>query len=221
MAIIAADACTRHVSNAPMPTNTSIDQKPQSDIDANACRKFGYSSRLGIALCNSSMPNSSSAKPMIVCPTDFSVSFFELKKNKLTIDKKSGKLNTPLPSPNPNRVMIHAVTVVPILAPIITATAPANERSPAFTKLTTITVVADDDWMAAVTIVPVKMPFSGRSVILPSTWRILLPAVFCKPSLISFMANRNTANAPTNFITIIRMLKNVISFSFFYLSLVS
>ena len=40
---------------------------------------------------------------------------------------------------------IHAVTVVPILAPIITEIDSANVNNPAFTKLTTITVVADDD----------------------------------------------------------------------------
>ena len=41
--------------------------------------------------------------------------------------------------------MIHAVTVVPILAPIITPIDWESVRSPAFTKLTTITVVAEED----------------------------------------------------------------------------
>ena len=46
---------------------------------------------------------------------------------------------------NPKRETIHAVTVVPILAPNVTPTDCASERRPAFTKETTITVVAPDD----------------------------------------------------------------------------
>ncbi len=45
----------------------------------------------------------------------------------------------------PSKEIIQAVTVVPILAPMITPTACANVSNPAFTKLTTITVVALDD----------------------------------------------------------------------------
>ena len=45
----------------------------------------------------------------------------------------------------PSHATSQAVTVVPILAPIITPIACESVSSPAFTKLTTITVVADDD----------------------------------------------------------------------------
>ena len=45
----------------------------------------------------------------------------------------------------PNRETIHAVTVVPILAPNITPMACVNVRISAFTKLTTMTVVAPED----------------------------------------------------------------------------
>ena len=45
----------------------------------------------------------------------------------------------------PNAEIIHAVTVVPILAPIITPMDWDKVNSPAFTKLTTITVVAEED----------------------------------------------------------------------------
>jgi len=41
--------------------------------------------------------------------------------------------------------MIQAVIVVPIFAPIITPTDAIRDNNPAFTKLTIITVVADDD----------------------------------------------------------------------------
>ena len=41
--------------------------------------------------------------------------------------------------------MIHAVRVVPKLAPMITPIDSVRVNRPAFTKLTTITVVAEDD----------------------------------------------------------------------------
>ena len=47
--------------------------------------------------------------------------------------------------PNPNKDIIHAVTVVPILAPMITPIDCESVSKPAFTKLTTITLVADED----------------------------------------------------------------------------
>jgi hypothetical protein len=46
---------------------------------------------------------------------------------------------------NPKNEMIQAVIVVPILAPIITVTDCNKFNKPAFTKLTTITVVAEED----------------------------------------------------------------------------
>ena len=47
--------------------------------------------------------------------------------------------------PKPNKVIIQAVTVVPILAPIITPMDCDKVSNPAFTKLTTITLAADED----------------------------------------------------------------------------
>ena len=55
-----------------------------------------------------------------------------------------GTANNAMFTENPKEVT-HAVSVVPILAPIITPIALPKVRSPAFTKLTTIIVVADDD----------------------------------------------------------------------------
>ena len=51
------------------------------------------------------------------------------------------------------------VTVVPILAPIIIPTDWRRLISPAFTKPTVITVVAEEDWIKAVTKIPTKSPF--------------------------------------------------------------
>ena len=57
--------------------------------------------------------------------------------------------------------MIQPVTLVPMRAPSIMATACSSFIMPEFTKPTTITEVADEDWMMAVTAVPRKTPFSG------------------------------------------------------------
>jgi len=46
---------------------------------------------------------------------------------------------------NPNAEIIQAVTVVPILAPMITPMDWERLNKPALTKLTTITVVAEED----------------------------------------------------------------------------
>ena len=50
------------------------------------------------------------------------------------------------------------VIVVPMLAPIIIHTACLRVISPELTKPTTITVVADDDWMTAVMTAPTSTP---------------------------------------------------------------
>lgn len=87
----------------------------------------------------------------------------------------------------PKREMIQAVKVVPILAPIITLIACLRVRSPAFTKPTTITVVALEDWITAVTPSPVTTPLSGLEVIEARNLRRPEPAAFCNPELIRFI----------------------------------
>ena len=78
----------------------------------------------------------------------------------------------------PNRAIIHAVRVVPILAPMITLIACVKVRSPAFTKLTTITVVALEDWMTPVTPRPVTTPLNGFDVMDARNLRSPSPAAF-------------------------------------------
>ena len=98
--------------------------------------------------------------------------------------------------------IIQAVSVVPILAPMITEMACASVSSPALTNDTVITVVAVDDCTLAVTSIPVRMPVRRFVVMAPSTWRSCGPASFCKASLIDFIPNISKANEPNNFSTI-------------------
>ena len=79
---------------------------------------------------------------------------------------------------NPSHDTSHAVTVVPILAPIITLMAWTRVSRPAFTKLTTITVVALEDCITVVIPNPVRTPFNGLDVIEDKKLRSLSPAAF-------------------------------------------
>ncbi len=58
----------------------------------------------------------------------------------------------------PTAAMIQAVKVVPRLAPMMMPIDSTSVRRPALTKLTTITVVAEDDCSRPVVIKPVKTP---------------------------------------------------------------
>ena len=87
----------------------------------------------------------------------------------------------------PKIEIIHAVNVVPMLAPMITAIDCASDIKPAFTKLTTITVEADELWINAVMRIPVSTPAKRFLVITERMLRMRSPATFCKPSLITFI----------------------------------
>ncbi len=100
---------------------------------------------------------------------------------------KSGRAKAAISTLNPKIEMIQAVTVVPIFAPIMTLMDSASVSKPAFTKLTTITVVAEEDWIRAVINTPVKTPVTRLVVIAVRILRNLSPATFCKPSLIIFI----------------------------------
>ena len=63
-----------------------------------------------------------------------------------------------------------------------------SDRSPALTNETVITVVADDDCTAQVTIVPVSIPLRRLSVIRPNIYVLdsVLPFFVASRSLSSF-----------------------------------
>ena len=82
------------------------------------------------------------AKPMVNSPIDF-VRLF-LAKSSGTAIPISGRANAEMSTLKPNSAMIHAVKVVPTLAPNITAIDCARVIRPAFTKLTTMTVEAEE-----------------------------------------------------------------------------
>ena len=66
----------------------------------------------------------------------------------------------------------------------------------AVTNPTSITVVTEEDWMMAVTTVPVTRPMNRLVVSVPRIWRILSPATSLRASPIWSMPNRNRARPP-------------------------
>jgi hypothetical protein len=85
-----------------------------------------------------------------------------------------------------------------MFAPMMTPMDCASVINPAFTKLTTITVVALDDWMSAVIRIPVRTPIMRFLVIAARILRRRSPANFSRPSDIVFIPKRNNASEPTS-----------------------
>ena len=91
---------------------------------------------------------------------------------------RRGRANAAISTLNPKIEIIHAVTVVPILAPIMTPMDCESVNNPALTKLTTITVVAEEDCTSAVISTPVNTPVTLLVVIAVNIFRSLSPANF-------------------------------------------
>ena len=78
----------------------------------------------------------------------------------------------------PKAEIIQAVTVVPILAPIMTPMDWERVSRPALTKLTTMTVVAEEDCTRAVINTPVNTPVTRLVVIAVRIFLSRSPANF-------------------------------------------
>ena len=98
-----------------------------------------------------------------------------------------GKAKAAMFTLKPIAEITHAVTVVPMLAPMITPILCAKVIKPALTKLTTITVVALELWMSAVTRIPVNTPIKRLRVMEERMFLSRSPANFSKPSLMIFI----------------------------------
>ena len=71
--------------------------------------------------------------------------WFFLDIDRMKPNAINGTARIEMSALNPSHETSHAVTVVPILAPMMTLIAWARVSRPALTKLTTMTVVALDD----------------------------------------------------------------------------
>ena len=196
MAMVAEDDCNTRVKIVPKARNNNTEPKPCADQVLTNSNTSGVCLRSGTDSFMNESPRNKRLKPTISSPMFLRWFFFELEKRKP--NSINGMARIEISALKPKNATIQAVMVVPILAPIITPMACTKVRSPALTKLTTITVVADEDWITAVIPTPVNTPFNGLDVIADKNPRNLSPAAFCRPELIKFIPYRNIPNAPNN-----------------------
>ena len=95
--------------------------------------------------------------------------------------------------------------VVPIFAPIMIGVACIRVITPALTRPITITEVADELWIIAVTPAPIPTPDKRLLLIFSSIFFIPLPALFSSASLMKFIP---TINTPTPASSQIRLPKS-------------
>ena len=185
MAIVAAELCSMSVMQAPATMNSRMLSPPHPVRVPRNWRTGSLSSRTVDVSRRVVSPRNSRAKPIRNSPR--LLYFFLLLLTRMKAKNISGTAIVPRLKDDPpkDRAKIHAVTVVPMLAPMITATAVARESRPAFTKLTSIRVVAVEDCTRAVTTIPVRMHLKVLEVILAMKERSLSPAIFWRPPLIS------------------------------------
>ena len=151
------------------------------------------------------IPNINTEKPIRIVPIFFLLFVFAaiiiITPTKARIGvKDSGfkSLRNIFDASSPVKLKIQAVIVVPTLAPIITPTVCDKLIIPEFTRPTSITVTAEDDWITAVIKAPNAKLFNGLDVIFFKTCSNFPPASFSKPTDISDIPYRKNAKPPHN-----------------------
>ncbi len=149
----------------------------------------GISASGSRALLMVSIPVISIAKPAIIVPISFFLVLLAKSIMKTPIMAKIGEnddgfsiLIKKLSLSIPARLSTHDVTVVPILAPIIIPTACPSCIIPELTNPTTITVVAEEDCITAVTIAPSSTASEVFDVNFSSIPSSFPPDVLASPS---------------------------------------
>ena len=141
MAVEALEECKSTVMAIPAIIPITMLRTP---LSVQAVKKpMLEASRVGMDLDSKSSPRNKRPKPMMASPIFCFFNLFMLVKKKPI--PKSGIARVEILKLNPKKATIHAVMVVPMLAPKIIPTDWVRLRRPAFTKETTITVVAPED----------------------------------------------------------------------------
>ena len=147
----------------------------------------GISASGATAPLMSSMPYIRMEKPIMTRPTSRRRCFFEPMISRMPASASKGekflglrRLTKKLSLSIPVRDSSHAVSVVPILEPIITPMVCRSSITPEFTRPTSITVIAEEDWMAIVIPAPSKRLLIGLEVMRLSSFSSLPPAIFSR-----------------------------------------
>ena len=101
----------------------------------------------------------------------------------------------------PDRERIQAVKVVPTLEPMMTPTVCPSSMMPEFTRPTSMTVTAEEDWMAMVMPAPSRRLLKRLSVIFFRSCSSLPPASFSRLEDIVDIPKRKKASPPHRVIT--------------------
>ena len=136
-----------------MPVRIAPARTPRMGFENNRKNfvKFGSSRSPETELDSDSMPNISVAKPRRIRPVSFFLPF-AVRYRIMPITASTGvnddgfnSCTNRLSPLMPDSDSSHAVTVVPMFAPMITGMDCLRLKSPELTKPTTMTVVAEDD----------------------------------------------------------------------------
>ena len=173
------------------------------------CRKASLSCKGATELLMACMPNISTAKPMRISPMCTLDCFLQNMRRMMPITATTpvrvaveSRDTQPEPPSRADRQMIQPVTLVPRMAPMMMPMACLTFIMPELTKPTTMTEVAEEDWMMAVTPVPNRTPLMGLPESLYSTSSSLLPATFFRPSPMRVMPKRKRATPLSSAITL-------------------
>ena len=101
----------------------------------------------------------------------------------------------------PERLRIHAVTVVPMFDPMMTPTDWPSSMMPEFTRPTSMTVIAEEDWIAIVMPMPSKRLLKRLEVMERSTRSSRPPTIFSRLVDSRCMPYRKNARPPNSVIT--------------------
>ena len=167
------------VTRVPMRTQRRIDHTPLSSKLERKARTSLFPEMSGMEAWMNSSPMKRRPKPRKISERSLIFVFLENMRGRATAIERRDR--TVMSMEKPRRATIHPVTVVPMFAPIMTPIADTRFISPAFTKETTMTVVADEDWMTTVMRKPVRMESSLFPVIISMVLLNFPEAAFCKP----------------------------------------
>ena len=96
----------------------------------------------------------------------------------------------------PERLKIQAVSVVPMFEPMMTPIVCSSSMIPEFTKPTSMTVNAEEDWIAIVMTQPSVIPFHLLDVIIRSVFSSFPPASFSSCAERIYIPKRKNASPP-------------------------
>ena len=149
--------------------------------------KPGSSARGRTASCMSCIPYMRMAKPTRMRPRsrrrwrrDPSISATPARAARG--EKLSGRSRSHAPPALsiPVRARTQGVRVVPMLEPMMTLTVCHSSMTPEFTSPTSITVMAEEDWMATVMTAPSASPLQRLAVRVRSSRSSRPPAIFSR-----------------------------------------